>query len=138
VTRRPKPLSRRQSAIEGIRIFLRTLCRWFRIPVDNGKDEITQAGGLGLFLRSLTGLDRKAAKKAFSSLSDGPKLSSAQTEFLDLTINYLTERGTIDPERFYDSPFTDLSDQGISGVFAVEDIKRIVDVVREIRLAAIA
>ena len=53
----------------------------------------------------MTGLDRKSAKQAFSSLSEGPNLSSAQTEFLDLIINYLTERGTIDPARFYDSPF---------------------------------
>ena len=53
----------------------------------------------------MTGLDRKSAKQAFSSLSEGPNLSSAQTEFLDLIINYLTDRGTIDPARFYDSPF---------------------------------
>ncbi len=101
-------------------------------------NEIPSAGGLGLLLRSLIGLDRKAAKQAFSSLIEGRRLTSAQTEFLDLTINFLTERGTIDPARFYDSPFTDLSDQGISGVFPDEDVQRVVAVVRDLRLAAVS
>jgi type I restriction enzyme R subunit len=108
------------------------------VPVGDGKDEINQAGGLGLFLRGLTGLDRKAAKQAFSSLTEGGNLTSAQTEFLDLTINYLTEQGSIDPARFYDSPFTDLNDQGISGIFPAEQVQQIIKVVHDLRTAAVA
>jgi type I restriction enzyme R subunit len=108
------------------------------VSVADGEREITQAGGLGLFLRSLTGLDRKAAKQAFSGLTEGRKLTSAQNDFLDIVINHLTERGTIDPARFYESPYTDLSDQGISGVFPVAEVAAIIGVVGTIRQRAVA
>lgn len=49
------------------------------LPVDDTVPEITTAGGLGLFLRSLIGLDRKAAKQAFSALTEGRTLNSNQT-----------------------------------------------------------
>jgi type I restriction enzyme R subunit len=101
------------------------------VSVDDTVPEITTAGGLGLFLRSLIGLDRKSAKQAFSALTEGRTLNGNQTEFLDLVINHLTERGVIDPARFYESPYTDLSDQGISGVFPQA-------VVQDIRLKAVA
>jgi type I restriction enzyme R subunit len=108
------------------------------VPVADGAQEITQAGGLGLFLRSLVGLDRKAAKQAFSALTDGRTPTSAQKEFLDLLINHLTEQGVVDPARFYESPYTDLSDQGISGVFPEADVQSIIAVVNDIRLSAVA
>jgi type I restriction enzyme R subunit len=108
------------------------------VPIAEGKQAITTAGGLGLFLRSLTGLDRKAAKQAFSSFLEGRQLTAAQSEFLDLTINYLTERGAIAPARFYESPFTDLNDLGINGVFPGEDASKFIEVVEGIRLAAVA
>ncbi len=108
------------------------------VPVDDSVPEITTAGGLGLFLRSLIGLDRKAAKQAFSAPTEGRTLNSNQTEFLDLVINHRTERGVIDPAWFYESPYTDLSDQGISGVFPQADVQTIIAVVTEIRLKAVA
>ncbi len=101
-------------------------------------DEIAQAGGLGLFLRSLVGLDRKAAKEAFATFLHGRKLTVAQTEFLDQIIDFLTERGMIDPRRFYESPFTDFDDQGISGVFPQADVQEIVRIVKQIRDTAAA
>ena len=80
------------------------LMRNVRSPV--GVAAIERASG-GRSLRSLTGLDRKAAKQAFSSFLEGRQLTAVQNEFLDLTINYLAERGAIAPARFYESPFTE-------------------------------
>jgi len=57
---------------------------------------------------------------------------------LDLLINHLTEQGVVDPARFYESPYTDLSDQGISGVFPEADVQSIIAVVNDIRLRAVA
>jgi len=108
------------------------------VPVADGAQEIVQAGGLGLFLRSLVGLDRKAAKQAFSALTDGRTPTSAQKEFLDLLINHLTEQGTVDPARFYESPYTDLSDQGIDGIFPKSEVQQIISAVNDIRLKAVA
>ena len=52
----------------------------------------------------MTFLGRKAAKQAFSTITEGRKLTSAPDEFLDLANNHLTERGLIDPVLFYESP----------------------------------
>jgi type I restriction enzyme R subunit len=108
------------------------------VALTDGKQEIELAGGFGLFLRSLTGLDRKAAKQAFSVVTEGRNLTSAQTEFLDLVVNHLTERGVVEPEAFYESPYTDLNGNGIEGIFPSSDVMRIVTVVREIKLTAVA
>lgn len=102
-----------------------------------GLAAIERASG-GRSLRSLTGLDRKAAKQAFSSFLEGRQLTAAQNEFLDLTINYLAERGAIAPARFYESPFTDLNALGINGVFPGDDARKFIEVVEGIRLAAVA
>jgi type I restriction enzyme, R subunit len=75
-------------------------------------ERIRSEGGLGLFVRSLVGLDREAAKQAMAGFVSGRTLSANQIEFIDL-IN----RGVMDPGRLYESPFTDVDDQGASGVF---------------------
>lgn len=108
------------------------------LQVAEGEQDIAAAGGLGLFLRSLTGLDRKAAKAAFGGFLEGRQLTAAQSEFIDLTINYLTDKGAIAPTLFYESPFTDVNGLGIDGVFPGEDARRFVSVVEEIRMAAVA
>ncbi|EKX55908.1 Type I restriction-modification system, restriction subunit R [Rhodobacter sp. AKP1] len=108
------------------------------VSVEEGDGEITQAGGLGLFLRSLTGLDRKAAKEAFSKVTDGRTLTATQSEFIDLAVNHLAERGIIEPALFYESPFTDLNDQGIGGIFPQADVEQIVAIVKQIKLSAAA
>lgn len=90
-------------------------------------------GGLGLFVRSLVGLERDAAKRALAAFMDGRKLNSNQIEFINLIIDYLTERGAIDPRRLYESPFTDIDDQGVSGLFPAVDVKVLVQVLNDVR-----
>lgn len=101
-------------------------------------DSIRSSGGLGLFLRQLLGLDRKAAKDAFSSLSEIGSLTASQLHFIDLIVNYLSERGVIDPELLYQSPFTDLSDQGLAGVFPSDTAHELIRIVRRIEASAAA
>ncbi len=86
----------------------------------------------------LRGLDRKATKPTFSSLTQGRKLTSTQNEFLDLAINHLTERGVINPAVFHESPYTDVSDKGISGVFLEADVQAIIGVINDLSLKAVA
>jgi len=64
-------------------------------------------GGLGLFVRSLVGLDRQAAKNAFNDFLASRTLSSNQIEFLNQIIDHLTEKGQMDSSLLYESPFTD-------------------------------
>ena len=100
--------------------------------------EVQVAGGLGLFVRSLIGLERDAAKAAFAGFIEGQNFSGNQIEFINLIVDYLTERGAMDPRRLYESPFTDFDDQGVSGVFAHVDVLKIVKVLIEVRDRAAA
>ena len=65
--------------------------------------------GLGLFIRSLVGLDREAAKQAFGQFLSGKVQSANQIEFINLIIDHLTEHGVMDPGLLYESPFTDIN-----------------------------
>lgn len=100
-------------------------------------EELRTSGGLGLFLRSLTGLDRPAAKAAFSQLTSAG-LTSSQLEFVNLTIDYLCESGTVDPRRFYESPFTDIDARGIIGLFQPDQVRELIGIVRNIEKTAAA
>jgi hypothetical protein len=55
----------------------------------------TNSGGLGLFLRSLIGLDREAAAAAFGRFQEGKTFTSAQLRFVNEVIDYLAHNGTI-------------------------------------------
>ncbi len=97
-----------------------------------------EAQGLGLFVRSLVGLDRGAAKEAFAGFLAGKALNANQIQFIDLVINHLTERGVVPVERLYESPFTDLSPHGPDSLFPssqVDDLVTILDGVRSTALA---
>ena len=106
-------------------------------------DEIAQArsaGGLGLFVRSLVGLEREAAKQAFAQFIAGrnPPLSVNQLEFVDMIIDHLTERGAMDPRLLYEAPFTDKDPMGISGLFSDRDVGEVVSILDAVRNRAAA
>ena len=66
--------------------------------------------GLGLFVRSLVGLDREAAKDAFARLPRPARtLTANQIEFVNLIVDHLTEHGVMTAELLYASPFTDIA-----------------------------
>ncbi len=63
--------------------------------------EATAAGGLGLFIRSLVGLDRPAATEAFSQFLDSSAFSVQQIRFVELVIDELTATGVMEPSRLF-------------------------------------
>lgn len=81
--------------------------------------------GFGLFLRSLSGLDREAAKRAFTDFLNGRRATANQIEFIDMVINHLTEEGYVDPAVHYASPFTDVNARGAEGIFAPPEVSQI-------------
>jgi type I restriction enzyme R subunit len=95
-------------------------------------------GGLGLFVRSLVGLDRPAAKRAFDTFIEGRKLTAHQHEFVDMMIDHLTARGVMDPRLLYESPFTDLDPLGVAGVFREADVVELVQILRDVEHRAVA
>jgi type I restriction enzyme R subunit len=98
----------------------------------------TENEGLGLFARSLVGLDREAAKKAFAEFLDGKILNANQLEFVNLVIDHLTERGVVKVEALYSSPYTDVSPQGPDGLFKPKEVDDLVDILHEVRDRAVA
>lgn len=101
-------------------------------------EQVRNSGGLGIFIRSLVGLDRSAAKQAFAEFMNGKSLNANQIEFIDLIINHLTAAGIMEADRLYESPFTDLNDMGVRGIFTLQESKQIEDVLDRIKKNAAA
>lgn len=98
----------------------------------------TESEGLGLFVRSLIGMERDAAKQALSEFTAGKTLNASQIEFVNLIVDYLTEHGAMKPEWLYESPFTDVSPQGPEGVFASRELDKLMILLQDIRSQAAA
>ena len=59
---------------------------------------------MGLFVRSLVGLDREAAKQARAGFLTNKTLGANQIEFVNVVVNHLTEHGTMEPPQLCASP----------------------------------
>lgn len=93
---------------------------------------------LGIFIRSLVGLDREAAAEAFGEFLDGTTYTATQIRFIDQVISYLTQNGIMDPGLLYEPPFTDIHDEGLDGVFGDEGATKIVKLIDDINQHAAA
>ena len=92
---------------------------------------------LGIFIRSIIGLDAKAAQDAFASFLIAGNFSANQITFIQNIISYLTKNGTIDASMLFEPPFTDLNDQGLSGIFDDGASHKIIKIIEEINSNAI-
>ena len=92
-----------------------------------------ESQGLGLFVRSLVGLDRQAAKEALAGFLDGATHRANQIEFVNEVIDYLTEHGAMPVRRLYESPYTDFHPLGVDGVFSEAERDQLIAALREIR-----
>lgn len=95
-------------------------------------------GGIGVFIRSLVGMDREAAKHVFDAFQATRTLSANQIEFLNLVIDYLTERGVMEPGLLYESPFTDLDAFGVEGVFDSASVIELIGILDDVKKRAAA
>jgi type I restriction enzyme R subunit len=128
-----KPLTR--SDLDELERMLTTSVGADAVAVERAREE---SAGLGLFVRSLVGLDREAAKQAFAGFLAGRKLSSSQIEFVNLIVNHLTEHGVMDAGLLYESPFTDLTPHGPDGLFSPNDVDALCEILAQVREAAVA
>jgi type I restriction enzyme R subunit len=83
--------------------------------------------GLGIFIRSLVGLEHEAAMQAFSEFISGAAVTPNQIEFINLIIEELTQNGVMEPKRIFESPYKDLNSSGPLGIFPKAILDRVVD-----------
>jgi type I restriction enzyme R subunit len=97
-----------------------------------------QAHGLGLFIRSLIGLERDAVMQLFNDFLSGGHASANQIEFVKLIVEELTRNGVMELTRLFESPFTDLNAQGPLGIFPPAQVEKLRETLELIRERAVA
>jgi len=99
-----------------------------------GRDNFFEVYGkdisLKLFIRKIVGLDRNAAKEAFSKYLQGTNFTANQIRFVERIIDYLTQNGIMDPGLLYEPPFTHFHYEGLDGLFNDADADLIIATVR--------
>jgi type I restriction enzyme R subunit len=96
----------------------------------------TDECGLGLFVRSLVGLERDAAVEAMDDFFKDKAATANQLQFVSMVVDELTINGAMLPERLYEAPFTNISASGPDAVFSVPQLDRLIDKIRHIRASA--
>lgn len=91
---------------------------------------------LTLLIRSLVGLDRNAAKEAFSQFLDANRYSSQQIRFVEMVIERLTQHGVMDPGLLYEPPFTSIHYEGLDGVFPGSGADELIGLVKAVNANA--
>jgi type I restriction enzyme R subunit len=98
--------------------------------------KVRSSGPLGLFVRSIVGLDREAAKRAFDGFLAGKTLAANQIQFINLVVDYLTQAGWMSASQLYESPFTDFSPRGVEGVFNSAQVTQLLSILESVRQTA--
>jgi type I restriction enzyme R subunit len=97
-----------------------------------------ECNGFGLFIRSLVGLDRNAAKELFAAFLAEGTHTATQIRFINEILDELTSRGVMDPARLYDPPFSDLAPMGPEGLFSEAEVDNICQLLNLITTRAMA
>ncbi len=95
------------------------------------------SGGLGLFIRSLVGLDRHAATQAFGVFLDGSRYTVEQVHFVNMIVEELTAAGIVQPRRLFETPFTDNAPTGPTSLFPDHEVNAIVSILDEVKGRAV-
>jgi type I restriction enzyme R subunit len=131
--RRNKPITESDLAeLEGM---LLTEAGGDRELIARAKQE---SSGLGLFIRSLVGLERQAAIEAMDEFLKDKAATANQLQFVNMIVNYLTKDGAMKAERLYGSPFTDLSAAGPDKIFPAGKLDSLLRAIEAVRTSAVA
>ncbi|MBO1268315.1 DEAD/DEAH box helicase family protein [Arthrobacter sp. PO-11] len=88
--------------------------------------------GLGLYVRSLVGLDREAVEEALADFVAGTTLTSQQLDFLQVLTTHLVENGKVAPAALFDSPYNELAPSGPDVLFGDDRVVKLFSILRSI------
>jgi type I restriction enzyme R subunit len=94
------------------------------------------SASLGIFIRSLVGMDRDAVYQAFNEFVSGTKATPDQLEFIDLIVAELTANGVVEARRLYESPYLDISPQGPEALFPSAKVDRMFEILEDFKRRA--
>lgn len=94
--------------------------------------------GSGLFVRSLVGLERAAVQAAFGEFLSAGTATAAPMEFINMVVEHLTDQGTLNPERLYEPPFTDIAPTDPDRLFDEAKVAQLFTRIQAINRSAVA
>jgi type I restriction enzyme, R subunit len=89
------------------------------------------------FIRSKLGLEQAAANRLFSEFIQSGFLTADQITFIGTIISYLTKNGMIEKEMLFEPSFTNMNDQGITGIFDDVQVIKIIRIIDEVNKNAV-
>jgi type I restriction enzyme R subunit len=131
--RRNKPIT--GADLTELEAMLLTEAGGDRSLIEKAKSESV---GLGLFVRSLVGLERQAAMESMDAFLKDTTATKNQLHFVNMIVEYLTQDGAMSPERLYESPFVDIASTGPDELFGKKKATEIEKVLNGIRATACA
>ncbi len=126
--RRNQPLTKQD--LERLRDLMLEFGVGSREDVQRASDA---AHGLGLFIRSLVGLEELAARDAVNEFIAGRTLTANQLRFLDEIVKSLTRNGVVEPSALFDSPFSEYAPTGPDELFEEAELIDLFDVLKRVR-----
>jgi type I restriction enzyme, R subunit len=87
---------------------------------------------LGVFIRSIVGLDVNAAQEVFAEFIQVGNLEANQMTFINNIISYLTQNGMIDNAMLFEPPFTNIHQDGLIGVFDDANAKKVIQMLNAV------
>ena len=78
----------------------------------------SEAPSLAHFVKTMVGMDRAAAQAAFTSFLSDRSLTPQQIRFVEMLIDQLTARGSMEASALYEAPFSGIHSGGPDELFA--------------------
>lgn len=100
------------------------------------REKVLEDKPLGSFIRQLVGLDRKAAKEAFSDFLDEGVYNAEQINFVNKVIDYLMDNGILEMAHIFEPPFTDDHGESAYGFFEEDKVVELFGRIRQINANA--
>ena len=96
-------------------------------------EEILEGRPLGVFIRSVVGMDRNELKKAFAKVSNYSRFNFKQMEFIDVIIDSVAKNGILELNRLSENPqLQNIYSGGIIELFGTETAKEIFSVLKDV------